>query len=194
MAKTKAPLMSLGASGQLAKTVVYGSWKAIKTSREYVKPANPRTALQNAHRELYALAVNAFRNYFIVAQARESWNRFATASGGRMSGYNMFVKALVALIPLDPAASCVGYSHPPGANTIRWQMWNIDDGGGGDEAGNFQIWVGDSPTSLLYFEDKPIDVQRVVSSALGVAGDVKYAQLIKNEIPRGGICRHTLVA
>jgi len=40
MAKVRGPLFSLGASGQLAKTLVYLSWKGLDTVREYVIPAS----------------------------------------------------------------------------------------------------------------------------------------------------------
>ncbi|MBA7569966.1 hypothetical protein ES708_11711 [subsurface metagenome] len=50
MAKVKGPLFSLGASQKLADTLVYFSWKGLNVVREYVVPANPRTALQTTQR------------------------------------------------------------------------------------------------------------------------------------------------
>ncbi|MBA7711911.1 hypothetical protein ES703_120878 [subsurface metagenome] len=57
MAKLKAPLMSLGASGKLADTLVFFPWKGINCVREYVIPANPKTALQIAQRAWITEAV-----------------------------------------------------------------------------------------------------------------------------------------
>ncbi len=59
MAKLKAPLLSLGASGAIGKTLVYFSWKGIDAVREYVIPSNPKTAPQNTQRGYLAAAVAA---------------------------------------------------------------------------------------------------------------------------------------
>ncbi|GAI66183.1 unnamed protein product, partial [marine sediment metagenome] len=51
MAKLKAPLMSLGASGQLGKSLVFFGWKGLDVVREYVIPSNPQTDLQTTQRD-----------------------------------------------------------------------------------------------------------------------------------------------
>ncbi|GAI68425.1 unnamed protein product [marine sediment metagenome] len=58
MAKLKAPLLSFGASGAIAKAVVYFPWKGLNVAREYVIPANPRTALQTTQRGYLTAAVD----------------------------------------------------------------------------------------------------------------------------------------
>lgn len=50
MGKLKAPLMSLGASGALGKTLVFFPWKGLDVVREYVVPANPKTDAQEIQR------------------------------------------------------------------------------------------------------------------------------------------------
>jgi len=57
MAKLKAPLMSLGASGQLGKALVFFPWKGLNVVREFVIPSNPQTTLQNAQRAWLRAAV-----------------------------------------------------------------------------------------------------------------------------------------
>ncbi|MBA7534040.1 hypothetical protein ES705_26286 [subsurface metagenome] len=59
MAKLKAPLLSLGASGQLGKAIVYFPWKGLDLAREYVVPSNPRTTAQNTQRGYVIAAVAA---------------------------------------------------------------------------------------------------------------------------------------
>lgn len=54
MAKTTAPLLGLGASGQLGKTIVYASWKGRKYARQHVVPANPDTAAQKKVRGAFS--------------------------------------------------------------------------------------------------------------------------------------------
>ncbi|MBA7543513.1 hypothetical protein ES705_35844 [subsurface metagenome] len=59
MAKLKAPLLSLGASGAIGKTLVFFGWKGLDAVREYVVPANPKTAPQNTQRGYLTAAVAA---------------------------------------------------------------------------------------------------------------------------------------
>jgi len=46
MAKVTGPLMSMTASGKLADTLVFFSWKGISTVRQWLVPANPQSADQ----------------------------------------------------------------------------------------------------------------------------------------------------
>ncbi|GAI58995.1 unnamed protein product, partial [marine sediment metagenome] len=50
MAKLKAPLLSLGASGAIGKAIVYFPWKGLNVAREYVIPSNPQTKAQGFQR------------------------------------------------------------------------------------------------------------------------------------------------
>lgn len=57
MAKLKGPLFSLGATQQLGKALVFFGWKGLDVVREYVIPANPKTALQVTQRGYLTAAV-----------------------------------------------------------------------------------------------------------------------------------------
>lgn len=57
MSKLKGPCFSLGASGAVAKTLVYFPWKGLNVVREYVIPANPKTTGQTTQRGYLTLAV-----------------------------------------------------------------------------------------------------------------------------------------
>lgn len=59
MAKLNAPLFSFKASGKLANALVYFGWKGLNVVRSYVVPANPKTALQVAHRAYLTACVAA---------------------------------------------------------------------------------------------------------------------------------------
>jgi hypothetical protein len=50
MAKTTGPLYSLSASGKLANAMVYFTWKGVGVCREWLKPANPKSATQGKNR------------------------------------------------------------------------------------------------------------------------------------------------
>src|SRR3990172_862086 len=57
MAKLKAPLLSFGASGKLADTLVYFPWKGLAVVRSYVIPANPNSAGQQTQRGILTESV-----------------------------------------------------------------------------------------------------------------------------------------
>lgn len=57
MAKLKAPLLSLGASGAIGKAIVFFPWKGLDVAREYVVPTNPRSQAQIDQRALLTAAI-----------------------------------------------------------------------------------------------------------------------------------------
>jgi len=59
VAKLKAPLLSLGASGALGRSLVFFGWKGLDVVREYVIPANPKTDPQILQRSYLTEAVAA---------------------------------------------------------------------------------------------------------------------------------------
>jgi len=59
MAKLNGPLFSLGASGAIAKTLVYFPWKGINSVRRWLVPANPQSAAQTTQRGYFTEAVDA---------------------------------------------------------------------------------------------------------------------------------------
>jgi len=195
MAIVKAPLLSLGASGKLAGTLVASTWKGIKTMREYVKPANPKTAAQVTQRGLFTDAVSAYRNYFTNATGRADWDRTALASGKAESGFNSSMRALLGTLGSDPDASFSNVAAAAAGNTVDFTMLNADDGAAGDEAGDFEIWVGSAPDSLLLQPaGVAIDEGTISTADLGDAADVKYVKIRKTSFDRSGIAKITLTA
>ncbi|GAI34670.1 unnamed protein product, partial [marine sediment metagenome] len=69
MAKLKAPLLSLGASGAIGKAIVYFPWKGLDCAREYVVPTNPDTDAQKLQRKYLREAVDKVHD----AQARDAY-------------------------------------------------------------------------------------------------------------------------
>lgn len=55
MAKLSGPLLSLGARGQIGKTLVSSRWKGIPYMRQYVVPANPQTTAQTETRTTFTM-------------------------------------------------------------------------------------------------------------------------------------------
>lgn len=151
MAKLKAPLMSLGAAGQLGKSLVFFGWKGLDVVREYVIPTNPRTSAQVTQRgymtdivdkihaaqasdthPLTALDVRAYALLASVVQAATTWFNQCVRDG---------VNQLVA--GLREAVFSGGITTPA-ADQLTVEVWNI---GIAPTAGFF--WYGTSRTALV---------------------------------------------
>lgn len=113
MGKTVAPLLSFGADGQVAKTVVYSSWKGIRYARRYVVPANPRTDKQTATRDLFK-KLNTMWLY-APPELQAPW--LANAVGRPYTGLNKFIGFNVdGLDTSAPPANMDFFRGSPGAN------------------------------------------------------------------------------
>lgn len=97
MAKLKAPLLSLGASGKLGGALVYFPWKGIDAVREYVVPANPRSTEQIAQRAHFEDAVDAWHTNAYTDADRIAWNRWAGTLADIMSGFNAMMRLAIAI-------------------------------------------------------------------------------------------------
>lgn len=64
MARTKLPLLSLDASGSIAKSIVFSRWKGRTYVRRSVTPANPRSGLQVAMRAALTFITQYFHANF----------------------------------------------------------------------------------------------------------------------------------
>lgn len=188
MARTRTPIVSFGATGKLAGTVVFSSWKGIGVAREYVVPNNPQTPDQTTKRGIFADAVLAYQTYLTAPPVRQAWNLLAASVPPPMSGFNRVMQSMIDIISADPDAS-YAEDISPTISAINFAMANMDDGSTGDEAGLFDIWVGPNPISLLLLESKPITVGNIITSPLGIAPDVVYAELRKDGQSRSGIGR-----
>jgi hypothetical protein len=92
MAKTTMPLMSASASGALAKSVVFMTWKGINDVRKYLIPANPKTTAQITQRTRFKNAVDEFHDAGYFESDLKAWNRYAGILSKVMSGFNAMIK------------------------------------------------------------------------------------------------------
>ena len=194
MAKATAPLLSIGATGKFANTLVGFVWKGIKVIREYKVPANPQTTDQVTVRTRFSAMVYAWRNYFVDTDLRAAWDRWALLSGKPQSGFNGFMSQASKVAETDPDASFALSSEALNSQALRWTMGNLDDGTAGDEAGNFEVWLGTSPRSLLKVAEYAIAAGKVDTADLGDADDIVYAKIRKGGYDRSGIQKYTLLA
>lgn len=109
MAKLTAPLLSLSASGSIAGSITYGTWKGVKYARQRVIPANPNTANQQTQRGYITTNVSRWHSTVNPLNALDKANldRGALYAGRPMSGFNLFclcgintLKASVSLLHL----------------------------------------------------------------------------------------------
>jgi len=92
MAKVTAPLLSFGASGSLAKSLVYSKWKGRPYTRRHVIPANPQSVAQSLTRNAFASGGQIWK--IMGPLGRAPWDRFAT--GQVLTGRNKMMGNFVA--------------------------------------------------------------------------------------------------
>src|SRR5690242_8446011 len=90
MAVVSAPLMSLGASGQIGGAIVFSSWKGRPVVRQLVTPANPNSEKQMARRAMMRFLTQRWAALGATPQA--TWDALAKASNvagvNAYTGYN----------------------------------------------------------------------------------------------------------
>ena len=94
MAKTTAPLLSFGASGQIAKTMVYSKWKGRAYTRRHVTPNNPQTSEQSLTRDVFTFLQNVYK--YLPTLGTDPWDAYAT--GKVMTPRNAFSKANISAL------------------------------------------------------------------------------------------------
>lgn len=109
MAKTTAPLLSFGASGQIAQTQVYSKWKGRSYVRRYTVPANPNTTEQQLTRSVFSWLQAVYK--FATPDFTAPWEEYA--KGLVMTARNAFTK--LNLSQLREAADLNDMLFSPGA-------------------------------------------------------------------------------
>lgn len=94
MARLTAPLLSLGASGTIAKAITFSSWKGIQYARTRVVPENPNTAAQQETRGVFTTLVEMWKR--MPQLARDPW--IAAVRGVALTPRNMHLKANIAVL------------------------------------------------------------------------------------------------
>lgn len=193
MAKLTAPLLSLKASGQFAKTMVYMNWKGIEDVRQYVIPANPNTAGQQAQRGYMTNAVNAWHVDGYTALDVAAWNLYALAKKIAASGFNMFTRFYVlAKVAAHAWVKLTNCLITPIAATTATVVISVAS----DQTGI--LYIGTSKTSMLTQFAGVFSVNKYTFSLTGLVATTKYYFYIENtkasEDARTGIYSFTTTA
>lgn len=126
MAKVNGPLLSIGASGSIGKTAVFGNWRGVPYARKHVVPANPRSAAQTETRDVFAWLSNVWKVAGSLWQA--PWQAFA--KGQPLTGRNAFIGKNTKV--LRPATDLSDIIISPGANGGLPASSFTSTGGAGD--------------------------------------------------------------
>ena len=156
MAKLKGPLLSLGASGSIADTLTFFTWKGINVAREHVVPTNPRTAKQTTQRSYITAAVakihecQALAANPLDAEDTAAYALWAAAKGKIMTWFNSICKLWIDCeiledIPVIYTDGTVTTSTPAAIDLI---MYLNEKTGSSLVAGKF--FFGSSRTSLIH--------------------------------------------
>jgi hypothetical protein len=109
MAVVTGPLLSLGASGTIAKTQTYSKWKGRPYVRQRVIPANPRSSDQVETRNVFSWLNSVWKVSPALFQA--PWTAFA--SGKVLTNRNAFIKQDLPI--LRGLSTLTGMVMSPGA-------------------------------------------------------------------------------
>jgi len=189
MAKLKAPLLSLGASGKLGNAIVYFPWKGLHVAREYVVPSNPRTSGQLTQRGYLAQAVESIHGAQAwAAHLLDSTDIMAYALLGSTfkkprTWFNQAIKVLVDQL--------VASKHPilysdgattPGADQLGVTVTQVSAYA---TAGNFHY--GTSKTALINIKAGSLAAQTWSATLTGLTTGVKYYWQFKPTAPAASI-------
>ncbi len=183
MAKITGPLLGLGASGSIAKTLVASKWKGRPYMRQHVIPANPKSVAQVLTRDSFSFAAATWKVGGVLL--RGPWDRFAV--GQVLTGRNKFQGNFVSenrgetdLLSWNVSPGAKGGLPPltivassPGANDINLLLttptpptnWTLTSAQG------FAIRDQDPQTGILYttVEDEDLAATNVLLPGLTTA-------------------------
>ena len=109
MAKPRAPLLSFGASGSIAKTITFASWRGVNYVRERVIPQNPKSVQQTVTRDIFNWLSQIWKLSPTLSQA--PW--IANAAGRPYTGRNQIIGQNITAMRGD--TDLVNFVASPGA-------------------------------------------------------------------------------
>ena len=145
MAKVKGPLLSLGASGQIGESIVFGNWRGVDYARQHVVPANPKTTAQQLTRDTFQYGDDQYKRMLTLAQSVF----VAGAVGKKLTAHNIFISRYVKLLRGD--SDMTSYEASPGVNGGLPLLSFGAVGGAG--AGEIDCTVNVPPTPVGWTHD-----------------------------------------
>ena len=178
MAKLKAPLFSFVASGKLADSLVFMTWKGLNTVRQYVIPANPQSDDQITQRAYMKVMVPAIH----AAQARETqplvskdyaaYSALATKLGRVMTWFNMICKLGFDSMRNDDGYTIYSSGQTPDTDKDDFRPALFITDNGVIQVADGKFYLGTRPTNLLQSKVAAIvtGLSVMISEGLGFSG------------------------
>ncbi len=185
MAKLKAPLLSLGASGKLADALVFFPWKGLNVVREYVIPANPKTSGQVTQRGYLTTMVDLIHSHQastthpLTALDVRAFALLGGTYATPRTWFNQVVKdGIDQLVKGLREAVFTSMVVTPGADQLTVEIWNL---GIAPTAGKF--WYGTSTTALIHsVASTPVGASNA-AILTGLTTGVKYFVQFRPTLP-----------
>lgn len=189
MAKLKAPLLSLGASGKIADTLVFFPWKGLNAVREYVIPSNPKTDPQNTQRGYVTAAVEDIHAKLAEAANpfdevdKTAWQCRANLHSTPRTWFNELVKQIVEQLR-DALTGTIltDCTAVPADGSVGVTIYDIDSV---VTAGNW-YW-GTSPTSMIHSAAGAGFAGTITGTLTPLVNGVKYYFQFRPSAPAGNI-------
>jgi len=181
VAKLKAPLLSLGASGAIGKAIVYFPWKGLDCVREYVVPTNPDTDPQKTQRGYLKAAVDAIHAalglaaYPLNEADITAYSLWGSCYPTPRTWFNQAVKNWVdGYVAANEGAVFRSGQAVEGDTTLDVTVFSTKIDGSAITAGKF-FW-GKSKTALVHSGAAGIDAEANSANLLidGLTNDKKY--------------------
>ena len=176
MAKLKAPLLSLGASGKLADALVFFPWKGLNVVREFVVPSNPKTSGQTTQRgymtEMVGL-IHDFQAYAAHPLGEDdavAYAALASTFATPRTWFNQAVKIGIDCRTAGKSPRVYGDgSTTPGVASLAVELWEIN---ALTTAGFFHY--GTSKTALIHTQASIHAANKISATLAGLTAGVKY--------------------
>ena len=186
MAKLKAPLLSMGASGQFGKTIVYAPWKGLKIARSYVIPANPNSPAQQTQRGYVQAAVTTIHEALadltkpITDTDKSAYALWASVLGIIMTWFNAAIRCFI----IQNRATLDGVIYGGGESTPGDGSLGVELYAYGTEmptAGT--IFYGTSKSAMLQQEAAGVTTNEITASLTGLVNGTVYYWQFRPTVP-----------
>ena len=176
------------ASGSFAKTIIASRWRGCQYLKRYFTPSNPSSPAQVLVRQKIATAAEAWRQDFEKKIVRDDWDRLASYTASKMSGYNLFTKSAFSALVDDPAVVfTAGYRRENNylsftASCLRgFDMPMVSQ--------DIDIWMGYNPWKQNHWDTRAFRVGILWTPPFPGPGTY-YIRLTSDGIPISGLIRY----
>jgi len=169
--------MSLGASGAIAKSIVFFPWKGLNCAREFVVPSNPKTPKQTTQRGYLAAAVLAIHTAQadvtnpLVSADVIAYSLYGSCEPTPRTWFNQACKDWIdqELLTKKPCLCSAGVldNATPGQLDATIYLWEATSSAG-------KFFYGTSKTALINSEAAVITTQEATATIPALVAGVKY--------------------